>query len=147
MAEPHGREIVERFVRAMEAADFDAQEALLADDAVQEMPQSGERIVGKANWMAVTRNYPGGVGRVDPGSSRLVGAEDQWVVTPTLTVLRIEGSGDIYTYTGTVQYATGDTWHMVTIVELRDAKIAKVTAWYAPPFEAPAWRAPWVEPA
>jgi len=64
-----------------------------------------------------------------------------------LTVLRIEGSGDIYTYTGTVQYATGDTWHMVTIVELRDAKIAKVTAWYAPPFEAPAWRAPWVEPA
>jgi hypothetical protein len=35
---------------------------------------------------------------------------------------------------------------MVTIVELKGGKIAKAVAWYAAPFDAPAWRAQWVEP-
>jgi hypothetical protein len=34
---------------------------------------------------------------------------------------------------------------MIVIVELRDGKVAKSTTWYAPPFEAPQWRAPFVE--
>jgi ketosteroid isomerase-like protein len=143
MAEPSGREIIERFARAIEAKDFDAQQALLADDYVEEMPQSGERIRGKANQAAITRNYPGGVGTVE--DSRLVGAEDKWVLTPSFSVLRIEGSGNVYTYAGTVRYSNGETWHMIVIVELRDGKIARATTWYAAPFEAPEWRAPFVE--
>src|SRR6476661_3820942 len=79
MAEPTGREIIERFARALEAKDFDTQEALLADDTIADLPQSGERIHGKANWMAIARNYPGGVGTIQPASSRLVGSDDQWV--------------------------------------------------------------------
>jgi limonene-1,2-epoxide hydrolase len=145
MAQPSGREIVEQFARAVEAKDFDTQEALMADDVITDMPQSGERIRGKANAMAVIRNYPGGVGTVDAGTSRLVGSEDQWVMTPTFSVLRIEGSGDIYTYAGKVTYSNGETWDMVAIVELRGGKVAKVTTWYAAPFEAPDWRAPYVE--
>jgi len=43
MAEPSGRAIVEQFARAIEAKDFAAQAELLADDYVDEMPQSGER--------------------------------------------------------------------------------------------------------
>ena len=39
MAEPSGRELVERFARAIEAKDFDAQTAMLTDDYVDEMPQ------------------------------------------------------------------------------------------------------------
>jgi hypothetical protein len=145
MAEPSGRETVERFVRAIEEQDFDAQAALLADDAIQDMPQSGERIRGKANWLAILRNYPGGVGTIDRAGSRLVGSEDQWVLTPSFNVMRIEGSGNVYTYAGTVTYGNGETWDMVTIVELRAGKVAKATAWYAAPFEAPEWRAQWVE--
>ena len=145
MAEPSGRDIVERFARAIEQKDFDAQEELLADDVVADTPQSGERIRGKANWIAVARNYPGGVGTIEPGSSRLVGAEDQWLLTPTFNVMRIEGSGDVYTYAGTITYSNGETWYLVWIVELKDRKIAKAETWYAAPFAAPAWRAQWVE--
>jgi len=145
MAEPSGREVVERYVRAVETKDFDALEALVVDDYIDEMPQSGERIRGKANQLALVRNYPGGVGTVEPGSMRLVGADDRWVLTPSFSVLRIEGSGDVYTYAGTVHYSNGETWHIVSIVELRAGKIAKTTTYYAAPFEAPEWRAHLVE--
>jgi hypothetical protein len=109
------------------------------------MPQSGERTRGRANRDAIARAYPGGVGTVDAESARLVGAEDQWVLTPTFSVLRIEGSGDVYTYVGTVKYSNGETWQLIAIIELSGGKIAKMTTWYAAPFEAPEWRAPFVE--
>ena len=145
MAEPSGRSVVERFAQAIQDKDFDAQAALLADDFIEEMPQSGERTRGKANWEAISRGYPGGVGTVDADSARLVGAEDKWVLTPTFAVMRIEGSGDVYTYVGTVRYANGDTWQILAIIELRGGKVAKMTTWYAAPFAAPDWRAPYVE--
>ncbi len=34
---------------------------------------------------------------------------------------------------------------MIAIIELCNGKIAKMTTWYAAPFEAPEWRAPFVE--
>ena len=91
MAEPSGRTVVERYTRALQDKDFTAQEALLADDLIDEMPQSGERVRGKANWLAISRSYPGGVGTIDPSGTRLHGAEDHWVLTPTFAPLRIEG--------------------------------------------------------
>jgi ketosteroid isomerase-like protein len=145
MAEPTGREVVDRYVRAIEAKDFDAQAALIADDFVDEMPQSGERTRGKANYLAILTNYPGGVGTVDPATRRVVGSEDRWVMTPAFSVLRIEGSGNVYTDAGSARYPDGQTWTIIAIVELRDGKIAKSTTWYAAPFDAPAWRAPFVE--
>jgi ketosteroid isomerase-like protein len=145
MPEPSGRAIVERYARALQDKDLDALAALAADDYIDEMPQSGERVRGKANMLAYLRSYPGGIGTIEPGSTRLIGAEDRWVVTPTFAPLRIEGSGDVYTYVGTVRYASGDTWQMIAIVELRQGKIAKTTTWFAAPFEAPEWRAPFVE--
>jgi len=143
MAELCGRAVVERLARAIEAKDFEGQAALVTDDYIDEMPQSGERIRGRENALAIARNYPGGVGTVE--SNRLVGAEDKWLLTPSFNVMRIEGSGDVYTYVGTVRYSDGTTWQMIVIVELRDGKVAKSTTWYAPPFEAPQWRAPFVE--
>lgn len=144
MAEPSGRAVVEAFIRAVEAKDFDGQAALLADDYVDEMPQSGERTRGKANVRAIIDHYPGGVGTVE-GPGHLAGADDRYVMTPSFSILRIEGSGDTFTYSGTVRYANGDLWHLVSIVEVRDGKIAKTTTYYAAPFPAPAWRAPYVE--
>ena len=129
----------------MEDKDHDALALLVTDDYVDEMPQSGERVRGKANQLALLRNYPGGVGTIDPKSTRLVSAEDRWVVTPSFTMHRIEGSGDVYTYVGTATYANGETWQMIQIIELRKGKVAKTTSWFAAPFEAPAWRAEFVE--
>ena len=145
MAEPSSREIVDRFVRAIEAKDFDTVVELLADDFVDEMPQSGERTRGKANYRAIADAYPGGVGTVTPESRRIVGAEDRWVMTPTFNVLRVEGSGNVFTYVATVTYANGETWQMISIAQIRDGKVAKTTTWFAAPFDAPEWRAPYVE--
>jgi limonene-1,2-epoxide hydrolase len=145
MADQSNRAVVERFARAVEEQDFDTQISLLADDYVDEMPQSGERIRGKAGFRAVIDNYPGGVGTLEPGSGELKGADDQYVMTPTFNVLRIEGSGNVFTYSGTIRYANGETWQVIVIAELRGGRIAKTTTWYAQPFEAPEWRAPFVE--
>ncbi|HEY2916777.1 MAG TPA: nuclear transport factor 2 family protein [Candidatus Limnocylindrales bacterium] len=144
MPEQSGRAVAEAFIRALEAKDFDAQMALLADDFVDEMPQSREQIRGKANWRAVIDHYPGGVGTIDEKSRQVAGADDRYVMTPSFSILRIEGSGNVFTYSGRLTYANGDDWHIIAIVEVRDGKIAKSTTYYAAPFEAPEWRAAYV---
>ena len=68
MTDPGGRAIVERYARALQDKDHDALALLITDDFVDEMPQSGERVRGKANQLALLRNYPGGVGTIDPKS-------------------------------------------------------------------------------
>ena len=89
------REIVERFAEALAAADLDAQAALFHDDIVDEYPQSGERVVGKANLRAIVEHYPGTDRRPIHGEvSKLVGANDEWVVGPSFNVTHIAGSGD-----------------------------------------------------
>ena len=145
MGQRSNREIVEEFVRAIETKDIDAQCGLLADDFVDEMPQSGERTRGRENYRKIVEYYPGGIGTTSPEGRRIIGSEDRWVMTPTFHSLRIEGSGDVYTYIGTVRYADGGVWQIIAIVQLRDGKIARSTSWYAAPFEAPDWRAGYVE--
>jgi len=145
MAQPSNREIVEEFVRAIEAKDIDAQMALMADDYVDEMPQSGERTRGRDNYRKIFDEYPGGIGTTTAEGRRIIGSEDRWVMTPAFHTLRIEGSGDTYTYVATVHYADGGVWQIISIVQLRDGKLARSTTWYAAPFEAPDWRAAFVE--
>ena len=146
MPEQSARAVVEAFVRALEAKDFPAQGELVTDDFVDEMPQSGERIRGRDNARAIAESYPGGVGTMEPAASKVIGADDRWVMSPTFSLLRIEGSGDTFTCTGTIRYpGTGEVWHMVAVAKVRDGRIARPTTYYAPKFEAPAWRAPFVE--
>ena len=45
----------------------------------------------------------------------------------------------------TVAYPDGSTWFFAALLELRDSKMLRETWYYAPPSEAPAWRAQWVE--
>ena len=40
---------------------------------------------------------------------------------------------------------TGRSWHVVAILDFRGDRIARSTEYFAPVFEAPAWRAAWVE--
>lgn len=58
---------------------------------------------------------------------------------------RRDGASNTLTPFRTVQYATGQRSQMIAIIELRNGKIAKMTTWYAAPFEAPERRAPFVE--
>ncbi len=143
---PSGREVVERYGRAVAAADMDAMVAVLHDDVIDEYPQSGERVVGKANMRALVEHYPGAEQAPLHGTvTKVVGAEDEWVVGPSYTMTHISGSGDDYALAGMIDYPNGETWHIVMLVRLRDGLIWRITSYFASPFEAPEWRAAWVE--
>ena len=43
------------------------------------------------------------------------------------------------------RYPDGSDYHVISILEVRDGLIAKVTTYFAAEFEAPDWRAGWVE--
>jgi ketosteroid isomerase-like protein len=122
------RQVVERFLDAMAADDLDAQDALIHDDYVVRNPQSGEAFRGKANRRAILENYPGSEG-----------AGPSWMLS------HLVGSGDDFTATGTVTYPDGGRWHFVTLLTVRDGLIWRQIDYFAEPFEAPAWRRPYLD--
>lgn len=136
-------EVVRAFIVAMEAHDLDGMEAARHPDYVLDWPQSGERIRGSSNARAIDENIPGGLPEL--GDVHVVGSEDRWVTTPAYTIQRVVGSGDTWWLDGRVRYADGSTWFIVAILELRDGLIHRETNYFAEPFEAPEWRARWVE--
>jgi ketosteroid isomerase-like protein len=141
---PSGREIVERYMRAM-PRDFDTLGELQHPDFVQEYPQSGEVIRGRDNFRAANERYSD----VLSETRRVTGTEDRWILSPgflSLTPTRIVGAGDTFTVEALATYAGGDIYHAVAIYELRDGKVFRGRTYFAAPFEAPAWRAPYVEP-
>jgi hypothetical protein len=93
------------------------------EDFVMEMPQSGERIRGREKM----REFQGAY--ADPPAMRL----RRVLVRDGLWVAEV-----VSDYRGQVS-------HAVFIVELRDGKMFRDTRYYAEPFEAPGWRAQWVE--
>jgi hypothetical protein len=143
MTQRTSRQVVEHFVDGLITHDLDRQAEVCAPDMVIEYPQSGERIRGWSNIRAVAENYPGGLPKDVAG--KVVGSEDKWVVGPSFNVLRIEGTGDVYTLIGSATYPDGKTWQLMSLVELRSGKIAKTTDVYGEPFAPPAWRSKWVE--
>lgn len=140
------RETIDRWFRAFKAKQFPELAAGLtgiADvDMIQEWPQSGERIRGLANILAVLEKYPG---LPDAAVRSVRGAEDSWVLTASWTPLRITGTGDHYTVEARLTYPNGDQWHMVDMFEFRNGKVIKLTEYFAQPFPAADWRADWVE--
>ena len=118
-------ELADRYWDALNNQDYGALKELYNEDAVQEWPQSGERIVGRDNIIAVNENYPG---------------------MPHATQRRTIAAGDLLIAEVTLNYP-GDvgTYHSISILELEGGKVSKETDYFGAPFEAPAWRAQWVE--
>jgi len=117
------RAALERHWAASDANDFDAEHDIYCDDAVLEYPQSGERIRGRPN-IQESRT-------VQPNKKRF-------------SVRRIIGSGDFWitefvlTYDGTPSYS-------VSIMEIRDGKVARETQYFCDPFQPGSSRAHLVE--
>jgi ketosteroid isomerase-like protein len=142
MAASNNREVIDRFFNALNARRFDDITELADPDVIQEWPQSGERIRGLKNVVALLENYP------DLPSvhvRRVVGADDKWVLTPTWTPLRITGTGDAYTVEARISYPNGEVWSGVSILQFREGKVSKITEYFAAPFPAAEWRSQWVE--
>jgi ketosteroid isomerase-like protein len=125
MGEEENRATAAAFLAAAAAGDWDSAAGHLHPDFVQEWPQSGERIVGADNALAIDRNFPGGL--------------------PTMSTRRILAAGDLVTVELALTYADGSRFFGVSILELRDGRIARDTDYFAEPFAAPQWRAQWVE--
>ena len=119
------REAAEGFWAALSRSDWSAAEALMHEDYVQEWPQSGERIEGRDDSLAINRNFPGGL--------------------PAMRFRRILGDGDdLAVVEVELTYADGGVWHGVSVMEFRDGKVVRETDYFAQPFDAPQWRAQWV---
>ena len=120
-----------KFEEVLKAGDFGGVAELTkeyaTDDFVEEWPQSGERL-SKAASMRMAEAYPEMSG-----------------TNPTFTYKRMLGGGDLFVIEGTIDYGDGIPVNYVGIGELRDGKVAKMTEYFANPFEAPAWRAGFVE--
>jgi hypothetical protein len=116
---------IRQFAEAINTADMEVFDAIYHDDVVIEWPQSGEVIRGKKNIRELRLAYP---------------------TPPTATLRRIAGSGDLWAMEMVFDY-DGDRFHVIVIHQYREGLVARETAYYAAPFQAPAWRAKWVEPA
>jgi hypothetical protein len=128
-------EMEQRLRAIFESGDIEAlareQGEMLAENAIQEWPQSGERIRGSANIQAINDNYPQQTGN-----------------SPKIALRRILQPGKAWLIEGVIDYGDGVPVSMVSIIELNDeGKIAKTTDYFASPFPAPEWRKQWVEQA
>lgn len=118
------RAALDRHWAASAAGDQTAEHEIYHDDAVCEYPQSGEIIHGRHHLQALRSHHPG----------RPSG----------FVVRRITGAGNLWVTEYEISYA-GKRAHTVSIMEFRDGKVARETQYFAEAFEAPAWRAQWVE--
>jgi hypothetical protein len=118
-------QVAEATWKALEAGDWEGAGGHMHDDYVQEWPQSGERIVGRDNALAINRNFPGGL--------------------PKMRFRRTLASGELAVLEVELRYADGSRYLGVSVMELRDGKVAKETDYFGQPFTAPQWRAQWVE--
>jgi hypothetical protein len=117
------RAIIVGMFAALEAGDFEAASAGVAEDFVQEWPQSGERISGREHCTIVWRNYPGGM--------------------PTMATRAVRGSGDLWVVESSIEYPAGRSL-VVSLLEFRGRELARQVDYFAEPFPAPAWRSGWV---
>ena len=143
MARPTNQEIVTRYGAALAAHDMPALGALRHPDWSVYWPQSGELVHSTQAFSEIIANYPGGAPKIE--IARTVGAEDQWVVTAGNTPMRVAGSGDFWWSEWRIEYASGEAYVVVDLIELRDGLVYRETTYWAAPFDAPAWRAPWVD--
>ena len=125
MQEEPIREVLDAHWMASAAGDADAEHEIYAEDAVCDYPQSGERILGRANLQALRSHHPG-----KPSG---------------FNVRRIVGNGDLWITEYTITYQ-GQSAYTISIMEFRDGKVVHETQYFADPFEAPGWRSQWVEP-
>ena len=121
----NNKQVVEEFWAAMQTNDFKSAAEYLHDDYSLEWPQSGERIRGRANFVAVNEHYP---------------AHGRW----EFTIHRIIGEGDeVVSDVGVTDGAI--TGRVITFSTIRDGKIFRQTEFWPDPFEPPEWRSQWVE--
>jgi hypothetical protein len=118
------REALDRHWTASATGDQDAEHEIYQDDVIVDYPQSGERIRGRHKVQALRSGHPDRPSGFDV--RRIVGEGNFWVTEYVITYI-------------------GRRVNTVSIMEFQAGKVVRETQYFAEPFEAPAWRAQWVE--
>jgi hypothetical protein len=118
------REALNAHWQASAAGDLDAEHAIYDDAVICEYPQSGERILGRANLQALRGHHPDKPSGFD--------------------VRRIQGKGNLWVTEYIIAY-TGQAVHAVSIMEFSEGKVVRETQYFCEPFDAPRWRSQWVQ--
>ncbi|MFF8775657.1 nuclear transport factor 2 family protein [Streptomyces sp. NPDC015140] len=119
--------VVREFWARMQARDWVGLGALLADDLVVEWPVSAERIVGRADFVAVNAEYPEG-----------------W----SIDVLRVVSDGETVVSEVEVPHETMGVHRVVSLWTVRDGRIIAGREYWTEPGSdpSPEWRAEFVRP-
>ena len=121
----NSKRVVEQFWEAMQSNDFRAAGEFLHEEYVLEWPQSGERVRGRQNFVAINQKYP---------------AHRRW----EFTIHRILAEGD--EVVSDVDVTDGVIrGRVITFSKIQDGKIVHQTEFWPDPFEPALWRAQWVE--
>ncbi|MEW2445968.1 nuclear transport factor 2 family protein [Streptomyces parvulus] len=119
--------VVQEFWARMQARDWAGLGALLADDLVVEWPVSGERIVGRADFVGVNAEYPEG-----------------W----SIRVLRVVSDGETVVSEVEVPHETMGVHRVVSLWTVRDGRITVGREYWTEPGSdpSPRWREAFVRP-
>ena len=109
----------------MQTNDFRLASKFLHDNYILDWPQSGERVLGPANFVAINEHYP---------------AQGRWEFT--VHALIAEGNQVVSDVTVTDGTITG---RAITFSTIQDGTILRQTEFWPDPFEPPGWRALWAE--
>ena len=109
---------------ASASGDVETEHQIYDDNVLCDYPQSGEKILGRRNLQALRGHHPG-----KPSGFK---------------IRRIVGAGDLWITEYVINYGTAP-WQTVSIMEFQNGKVIHETQYFCEPFQAPAWRAQWVE--
>ena len=120
--------VVAQLWERIEARDWDGVAKLIAEDAVIEWPVSGERIVGRANFIAVN-------------------SDDGYADERSVELLRILADGDLVVTEVEIPQ-DHVVYRAVSLWTVRDGEIVEAREYWTSPGQdpAPRWRAGYVEP-
>jgi hypothetical protein len=124
MEDQQNRATLDQHWAASASGDLEAEHDIYDDNVVCEYPQSREKIRGRRNLQALRGHHPG-----KPAG---------------FAIRRIIGTGNLWVTEYEINY--GDkVYQTVSIMEFKNDKVIHEVQYFAEPFDAPAWRAQWVE--
>lgn len=105
-----------------EGRDYDKSHEIYHEDAVLEFPQSGERFIGKQNFLTWRKQYPAEL---------------------DFRIRRITGHGDLWVTENLISYDGAPFMFTINVLQFRGDKIAREYLYVMEGFDAAAWRGEW----
>jgi hypothetical protein len=108
--------VIRSSYEAANRRDIARMDALHSEDVIVDLPQSGERIRGRAKTTELRTSYPAKV---------------------HFKTRRIIGSGDVWVWEGTISYNDGPPLDRVAVPEFLNGRLTHETHYFGEPSAAP----------